>query len=47
MTMHEAWNVVAYGKKGTLYDFMRLACEEMKNGVSDRGAIYKFINSVL
>lgn len=42
MIMHEAWNVVAYGKDGTLYDFMRLACEEMSNGVSDRGAIYKF-----
>ncbi len=42
MILHEAWNVVAYGKDGTLYDFMRLACEEMNNGVSDRGAIYKF-----
>ncbi|MDE5770934.1 MAG: secretion protein F [Ruminococcus sp.] len=42
MILHEAWNVVSYGKEGTLYNLMRLACEEMNNGVSDRGAIYKF-----
>ncbi len=42
MIMREAWDVVAYGKEGTLYEIMRYACEEMNNGVSSRGAIYKF-----
>ena len=42
MILHEAWQVVAYGKEGTLYDLMRSACEDMENGTSDRDAIYKF-----
>lgn len=42
MVLREAWYLVAYGKKGTLYDLMIRACEFMDNGESEIGAIYKF-----
>ncbi len=42
MILREAWELVAYGKEGELYDLMRKACENMKNGESDASAIHKF-----
>lgn len=42
MVLREAWRVTAYGKEGTLYTLMKQACEDMENGESDIGAIYKF-----
>lgn len=42
MVLREAWRVTAYGKVGTLYTLMKQACEDMENGESDIGAIYKF-----
>ena len=42
MVLREAWRVTAYGKEGTLYKLMKQACEDMENGESDVGAIYKF-----
>ena len=42
MVLREAWHVTAYGKEGTLYTLMKQACEDMENGESDIGAIYKF-----
>lgn len=42
MILREAWELVAYGKKGDLYDLMQKACEYMRNGDSDAVAIYKF-----
>lgn len=40
--LHDAWEIVAYGNTGELYDLMQLACEEMANGKSDIDAIYEF-----
>lgn len=42
MILREAWELVAYGKEGDLYDLMRKACEYMRNGDSDAAAINKF-----
>ena len=40
--LHEAWEMVAFGKTGTLYEMMQSSCEQMKNGVSEIDAIYEF-----
>lgn len=42
MILREAWQSVAYGKDGPLYDLMKKSCEEMENGESDKAAIHKF-----
>ncbi len=42
MILREAWELVAYGKEGDLYDLMRTACDFMRNGDSDAAAINKF-----
>lgn len=42
MILREAWELVAYGKKGDLYGLMQTSCEYMKNGDSDVTAINKF-----
>lgn len=42
MILREAWELVAYGKKGDLYNLMKTACEYMRNGDSDAVAINKF-----
>lgn len=42
MILREAWELVAYGKEGDLYDLMRAACDFMRNGDSDATAIHKF-----
>lgn len=40
--LHDAWNIVAYGKDGEFYKLMQHSCEEMKNGKPDVQAIYDF-----
>ena len=42
MVLRDAWNAVAYGKSGPLYELMQKTCENMKNGMSDLEAIHKF-----
>ena len=42
MVLREAWYLIAEGKKGSLYELMKKACEYMDNGESDVSAIYKF-----
>lgn len=44
MVLHDAWKEIAYGAEGELYKEMRLACDEMENGVSDIDAVYSFGN---
>lgn len=40
--LHDAWEMVAYGKEGALYNLMRESCDEMKNGKSNIDAIHDF-----
>ena len=40
--LHDAWEIVARGNKGTFYDLMLRSCEAMRNGRSDVDAIYEF-----
>lgn len=40
--LHDAWELVAYGKEGTFYDLMKRSCEDMNNGKADIDAIYEF-----
>lgn len=42
MIMREAWNEVAEGDEGTIYNEMKKACVEMDNGVSEVEAIRRF-----
>lgn len=42
MILHDAWEMVAGGKTGTLYSIMQRACDEMRNGKSVVDAIEKF-----
>jgi len=42
MIMREAWNEVAYGREGIIYEEMRMACIDMENGVSEMEAIRRF-----
>lgn len=42
MIMREAWNEVAYGGEGIIYEEMRLACVDMENGVSEMESIRRF-----
>ncbi len=42
MIMREAWEEVAYASEGTIYKEMRLACDDMKNGISESEAIRRF-----
>lgn len=42
MILRDAWELVAYGKDGELYELMRAACDYMRNGDSDAVAINKF-----
>ena len=44
MILREAWEEVAYAGQTALYKEMKLAVEQMKNGVSDIDAIYAFGN---
>lgn len=40
--LKEAWREVAEDGEGLLYEEMRLALDDMNNGISDADAIYKF-----
>ena len=42
MILNEAWEKIAYSKEGKIYELMRRACDDMKNGASEIEAIYKF-----
>jgi len=42
MKLREAWNTVAYGRTGELYELMQRVCTDMRNGASDIEAIYTF-----
>lgn len=42
VTLHNAWEVVAYGNMGTFYELMQRSCQEMENGKSDIEAIGSF-----
>lgn len=40
--LHDAWEMVAYGKEGVFYELMQESCVQMKNGSSEIDAIYEF-----
>ncbi len=42
MVLRDAWNMVAENGEGALYELMRKASVNMKNGLSDTEAIYRF-----
>lgn len=42
MILKEAWEVIALEGEGVIYEEMRLAVDDMHNGVSDIDAIYNF-----
>lgn len=42
MVLREAWEKIAYGKEGTVYNLMQAACIDMQNGYSEMDAIHKF-----
>lgn len=42
MILHEAWQEVAYGSEGIIYDEMQKSVEEMNNGVAEIDAYYNF-----
>lgn len=42
MILREAWQEVAQGGEGTIYSEMRIAVDEMNNGVADVDAIFNF-----
>lgn len=39
-TLHDSWEMVAYGKDGTFYDMMKNSCAEMNNGKAGVDAIH-------
>lgn len=39
-TLHDSWEMVAYGKDGTFYDMMKNSCVEMNNGKAEVDAIH-------
>lgn len=39
-TLHDSWEIVAYGKEGTFYDMMKNSCSEMNNGKAEVDAIH-------
>ncbi len=42
MILREAWERVAFGGEGVFYEEMRIAVEEIRNGVAEVDAIYNF-----
>lgn len=42
MILREAWQEVAYGGEGIIYEEMQKAVEEMNNGVAEVDAVYNF-----
>lgn len=41
MVLREAWETVAYGREGALYELMQVTCQDMANGSSDIEAVYR------
>lgn len=39
-TLHDSWEMVAYGKEGVFYDMMKNSCVEMDNGKAEVDAIH-------
>ena len=39
-TLHDSWEMVAFGKEGTFYGMMKDSCAEMKNGKAEVDAIH-------
>ncbi len=42
MILREAWQEVAFAGEGIIYDEMRIAVDEMNNGVAEVDAVYNF-----
>lgn len=42
MILFNAWTEVAKSKEGPIYDLMRSACQDVKNGMSEPDAYYRF-----
>ena len=42
MMLRNAWYTIAEKKEGTVYDLMRISCNDMENGMSETDAIHKF-----
>lgn len=42
MMLRGAWKLIAEKKEGTIYDLMKISCEDMENGMSEVDAIHKF-----
>jgi len=42
MILREAWEKVAFGGEGIFYEEMRIAVEDIRNGVAEIDAIYEF-----
>lgn len=42
LILHSAWETVAYGNDGPLYELMQRACEEINNGKSEIDAFHDF-----
>ena len=42
MVLKDVWQVVANSKEGEIYTLMKNSCEDMRNGMSEKDAIYKF-----
>jgi len=42
MILFNAWTQVAESKEGPIYDLMRSACRDVKNGMSESDAYYRF-----
>lgn len=42
MVLKEAWEKVAFSKEGEIYTLMQRACADMRNGLSESDAIYRF-----
>jgi len=40
--LHDAWDIVAMGNEGVLYDLMSKSCEQMRNGTSEIDALHDF-----
>ena len=42
MVLKDVWQIVADSKEGEIYTLMKSSCEDMRNGMSEKDAIYKF-----
>lgn len=42
LVLKETWEKIAYSNDGEIYNLMRIACEDMENGMSESDALHKF-----